>query len=250
MGSLQYLRYIQVIPLVFLVAVLAGCTHSALPGLETNQLPINLMPMYGYPENSKTPQQKKADANFVKAVTSGGRTRDYASKEFASRGWFYLKKGDFANSMRRFNQSWLLTPDYFIPHWGFGVLVKMQDKVPESIAHFERALALIDSDPEKPNLLMDMALAYMSLGDAQRSKDTSCSSDAYVKAVEAINQALDLNPNNPSNARAYSILAVIYDCQGKLEEAREMVEKAQALGFDGFEPGFLDHLNHDLSHTQ
>ncbi len=98
----------------------------------------------------KTEQQKKADIHFIKTVTVGAVTCEQQSKEFAATGWHCLQQRDRATSMRQFNQSYLLDTGYYMPYWGFAVLLNMQGKASAALGHFDKALSLIDDEKEKP----------------------------------------------------------------------------------------------------
>ena len=50
---------------------------------STANLPINKIPIYGYPAIEKTVAQTKSDENFIETVTSHPGSRGNGSKEFA-----------------------------------------------------------------------------------------------------------------------------------------------------------------------
>jgi len=159
-------------------------------GQQSSTPPINMIPMYGYPNIEKSAAQKKSDEKFIKSVVANSGTREKASKEFAGEGWRYRSKGDTANAMRRFNQSWLLNPNYYQPYWGFGALLWAQGSTDEAIIHYNKALSLIDDNGEKPRLLTDAARAYSKKGFTATNKIKR--KEFFGKANSLFNTALTL----------------------------------------------------------
>lgn len=175
--------------------ILSACVATPYRSInDIDQYPINLIPLYGYPDFEKTEAQKKADERFINTVSESVGSRRKASKEFAGRGWYYLQQNDNDNSMRRLNQSWLLDPDYYVPYWGFGVLLNRQNKRAEAITHFDKALTLIDErDSDKPRLLADVAMTYVALGRDIRTTDNAKSVEFFEKANALANEVFKLD---------------------------------------------------------
>ncbi len=97
--------------------------------------------------------------------------------------------------MRRLNQSWLLDPDYYVPYWGFGVLLNRQNKRTEATTHFDKAITLIDdSDIDKPRLLADAAMTYVAQGRDIRTTDNAKSEEFFEKANTLANEVFRLDP--------------------------------------------------------
>ena len=238
---------------VILVAVfLSACTSPYRPIIDASVKPINLIPMYGYPNIEKSADQKKADEVFIKTFSGSAGSRQKASKEFSGRGWFYLQQGDRANSMRRFNQSWLLDPEYYMPYWGFGVLLNTQDKAAEATAHFDKALSLIDdNDSDKPRLLGDVAKAYIAQGHNVLTTDKVKSEELFEKANSFANEAFKLDPQfcnkalkiDPQFNEAYRLGARINYDQGNYKKAWEVVKRSRSSGSDHFDPEFIEKLS-------
>ncbi len=216
-----------------------------LPGYGNSTVPINLMPMYGYPAIEKTDQQKEADEQFIKTVVAESGSREKASRGFAAWGWKDRQKGDMANAMRRFNQSWLLNPNSYLPYWGFGALLLAQGKPAVAATHFERALTLIDEEGEKPRLLTDTARAYSMLGgDITTTTDKVKSEEYFEKANALFNEALKLDSKYGNAYRAWALS--LYK-QGNYEKAWELVKKSRAMGGSDFDPKFIHALTREMS---
>jgi tetratricopeptide (TPR) repeat protein len=240
------------INVVLIAIMLSACASHSRPITDIDNNPINLIPMYGYPAIEKTEQQQKADEQFIKTVTGSIGSREKASKEFAGRGWYFLKEGNSATSMRRFNQSWLLDPDYYMSHWGFGVLLFKQDKPAEAIPNYYKALSLIDDNhSDKPRLLADTAKAYVVQGHAYLTTDKVKSAEYFEEASSLANETLKLDPQFGSEAlktdqqfrEAYRYGALIYYDQGNYNKAWEIVKRSRASGGYDFDPEFIKQLS-------
>ena len=192
---------------ILVAILLSACASPYRSIIDADQSSINLLPMYGHPDIEKTEYQKKADERFIKTVTGSTGSREKAGKEFAGRGWYYLQQGDYATSMRRFNQSWLLAPDYYVPYWGFGVLLNRQNKGAEATQYFDKALSLIDdSDSDKPRLLADAATTYVAQGRDISTTNNVKSEEFFEKANTLANEVFRLDPQFGNEALKLSPL--------------------------------------------
>ncbi len=233
------MNYINIRSFLLTAIILsAGATYA--PKIEADKLPINLIPMYGYPDIEKSEEQKKADKKFIRTVVANSGTREEGSKMFAAEAWRNLGKGDAANAMRRFNQSWLLNPKGYLPYWGFGALLLAQGKATKAVTHFEKALSLINEDGEKPRLLTDTARAYSIQGS--RTTDSTKSKKSFGKANSLFSEAIRLDPQY---ANAYYAWALSFYIQGNYKKAWDMVKKSRGLGRD-INPKFIDALSRKM----
>lgn len=231
------------------MVILISCTPPLLAQelykdrYSTSTKPINLIPMYGYPNVEKTVGQKKADEEFIKTIVANSGSRAKGAKEFAAWGWVERRKGNIDNAMRRFNQSWLLDPNYYQPYWGFGVISLVKKSPAKAAVYFEKALNLIDDDKEKARLLVDAAKAYAWQGSNFKKTDTVKSDLSYKKANTLIETALNADPKY---GNAYYYGAFIYRDQGDYRKAWGIVKKARASGSYHFKPKFIDALSEQM----
>jgi tetratricopeptide (TPR) repeat protein len=236
--------------LTVIAIILCACASPDRSTIDTDNNPVNLIPMYGYPNIDKTEDQKKADKRFIDTVSGDSGSRRKAGREFAARGWYYLQKGNKATSMRRFNQSWLLDPDYYMPYWGFGVLLNTEGKAVEALPHFDKALSLIDDDSDKPRLLADAAKAYAAQGHNIETTDKVKSEEFFNKANSLVNEALILDPQFGNKAlkadrqvrEAYRFGALIYYDQGNYIKAWDVVKRTRDSG-GHIDPEFIKKLS-------
>ena len=225
--------------------ILSACVSAG--GPQSSNPHSNLIPMYGRPEIQISAALKKADEDFIKAVVAAEGSREKASKGFAEEGWRNLINGDAANAMRRFNQSWLLNPNYYQPYQGFGVLLLEKNKAAEAIPHFEKALSLIDEDGEKPRLLSNTARAYSIRADSIQgptATDQILAVEFFEKANSLFSEAIKLDPQF---GYAYRAWAVSLYREGKYESAWGMVKKLRELGGSDLPPtDFIDALSEKM----
>ncbi len=105
--------------------------------------PPNERPMYG--GVAKTPAMKDADEKFVQSVLASGYTRRSGAQEAVARGFQSFEKRDYGPAMRRFNQAWLLDPEYAETYRGFALVLIERDRKPsEAEAMFKKGAELPD----------------------------------------------------------------------------------------------------------
>ncbi len=233
------MNYKNILLSIMTAIILLVCISAY--GQKIDNPPINLIPMYGYPNIEKSVVQKKADEDFIRTVIGNSGSRENASKEFAAEGWRYRSKGDAANAMRRFNQSWLLNPNYYQPYWGFGALLLAQRKAAEAATHYEKALSLIDDDGEKTRLLTDAARAYSIQGSTATAKMKS--GEFFGKANSLFREALELDPQYGNAYRAWALSLYM---EGNYIKAWDMVKKLRGLGGRDLPSGFIDALSRKM----
>jgi predicted Zn-dependent protease len=86
---------------------------------KTFAAPIDEQPFFGFAD--KTPEQRKADADFLASVDKLG-PREAVFHAAIERGWGHLERSDFSEAAKRFNQAWLLAPERSPIYQGFAVI--------------------------------------------------------------------------------------------------------------------------------
>lgn len=200
--------------------------------------PINLLPMYGYPEVEKPENLKKADEDFINSAIAEHGSREKATKAYAFFGVMFESKGDTENAMRRYNQTWLLNPNSFQPYWGFGSLLLAQGKAAEAATHYEKALTLLDDNSVKPRLLSETSKAYTAQGIS--ATDKMKSAEFFEKANSVLNEAIKLDPKF---GFAYKTWAKSLYQEGNYEKAWYMVKKSRGLEGGEISSDFIDKLS-------
>jgi hypothetical protein len=115
--------------------------------------PINELPMYGLRE--KTAAQQRADKEYIRIMTKGGRSRKEAAEVAAKNAWNVFYSGDKAAAIRRFNQAWLLDPDNQLALWGFAVTSIDRGDWDAALRYYRMAS---ESGPANPSLERDYKL--------------------------------------------------------------------------------------------
>lgn len=102
--------------------------------------PKNLLPMYGYGE--KTPEQKKADEEFINSVVKEVGSREKGSIGIAGGARQWLEKGDLDTAMKRYNQAWLLDDTNPEVYKGFGDILIKQGYAEDAEKMYEKGRIL------------------------------------------------------------------------------------------------------------
>ena len=94
---------------------------SMLPSIlvAEQKIPADLIPMYGGMDRTSNQEIKKGDDEFISKVTDEFGTRQSAASAFVERAFLLYRKNDLPTAMRRFNQAWLIDPQYPEVYWGF-----------------------------------------------------------------------------------------------------------------------------------
>lgn len=194
--------------------------------------------MYGYSNIDKTTAQKKADQTFIDTVTANSGSREKASMEFAGEAWRNYKAGDYLTAMRKFNQSWLLNPDNYFAHWGFGALLFDQGKTDEAISHYNKVLSTTDNIEEKPRLLTDAARAYSKR--AYIEPDKLKSKEFFLKTNSLYKEALTLDPHYDNAYRDWPRSLYL---EGNYEKAWEVIKQSRTFGSREISQEFIEILS-------
>lgn len=115
--------------------------------------------MYGGIE--KTPEMKAADEAYIAGVAKTGLTRQQAAIELVKRGMKTLNDGDAAVAIQRFNQAWLLDPNYSGVYVGFGEVLSDRKNDDEAETMFKRAIEL-------PSVAADAYASYAMFLNKQK----------------------------------------------------------------------------------
>lgn len=202
---------IRAFPFFFFVLV-----GSYLPAHTTfaEDRPFNELPMYG----GQHDPQVEPDLN--------------TSRDLGKLGWDYYYKGDLDTAIKRFNQAWMFNRVNVDALWGFGLLMGQRSDeerpeyhLKESIRFLEMALSL---QPDNPNLLVDLAYSYNTLGDFLKNKDYQVSKEHFTKAQSFFEKAEELSPLLKMLHLNWSVLEF---SRGDYRKAQERLNRAKKLGY-------------------
>lgn len=92
-----------------------------------------------------------------------------------------------------------------------------------TIKSYEEAIKL---DPKNPYLYTELSRTYALIAIGAPASDTAKKEDQFKKAEDKINEALILKPDY---SQAYILLALIYEQEGRVDEAISRLESASAV---------------------
>lgn len=226
--------------LAFLVLSCAGCATPDAGGFRIDDLP-----MYGQPGITRPPELQQADADFIKQAAAGfGGDRKRASLAWDAQAEKYMDEDDLDYAMRRYNQSWLLDPDSYLPYWGFGRVLLQQDKTDQAIGFFEKSLQLIHDDYQKPALLSDTANAYSYAARSLPPEKADDRARLFKQADQYYAQSLAMDATYTYVLRRWAMS--LYQ-EGDYAQAWQKVKQARAAGAKPLPDDFLKQLSAKMS---
>lgn len=188
----------------------------------------NYFPEYGH--QYKTQEEIKSDNSFIETITKLGYSRKEGSTQLASKGWDFLRQGDFGSAMLRFNQSWLLDSTNSNALWGFGTILGIFENTTESLNYLERAYK---TDTTSNRLLVDMANSYVIKYNLYKDlKDINT-------AIEKLTIYLIFDSKNEE---ALYKMALCYFHLVDYKASWDYIHKCQVNGGRPIEQGFLKAL--------
>ncbi len=189
------------------IAIFIGLLAINVQGQE----PDNTRPMYG--EVIKNDSYKKTDEAFIASALKDNGTIDSSVNVYLQFAWRHFYYNDLTTSMKRFNQVWLLNPNYPDVYFGFAGLLEMTGKKEDAKRFYRMA-----SEKDKDNIRSK--ICFQRLADCKENlKDYSGTIEAYEKLV-----SIDSN-----NAFAFKKLGYfLMDTKDK-EKAFKVLSKAIEL---------------------
>lgn len=134
-------------------------TDESDPGARApTDYPIEALPMYG--QREKTPAQESASDTFIRTMTQDGRSREAAAQAVARDAWDFHDRGEYAASIRRFNEAWLLDPGNQLALWGFAATSVERGNHDEAARYYRMA---IEAGPQDARLEREYRLTLRQL---------------------------------------------------------------------------------------
>jgi len=156
----------------FILSILIGLMSCQVQA----QRPDNTRPMYG--EVEKSDEYKKLDEDFKNNCLEQFKTIDSAVFFHIDRAWRYFYNNDLKTAMKRFNQAWLLDPEYPDSYFGFAALLEMQDNKEEAVRFYRIGL-------EKDKTKERAKICYQHIADCKyQLQNTKGAIEAYRKLIE------------------------------------------------------------------
>lgn len=235
-GHYQYqlIRFLLCSAVLALVLPLTSCVTG-----PTEQR-IDNIPMYGQPNILRPDVLKKADEDFIRQASSGfGGSRETASRAWYAEAEQFMNRGDLDYAMRRYNQSWLLNPNSYLPYWGFARVMLQRGKMDEAIEYFEKSIKLCDDSFQKVALISDAGAAYSHKAASIPASQPEEKARYFYLANQNFMKSTKLDS---SYWNAWAQWAHSLYREGKYSESWEKLKKARSLGARGIED-FIESLS-------
>ena len=155
----------------------------------------SLKPKYG--TAPKNEMQKAADAKFLASIDESYKgDRKKAADAASSRGWQFLRQGNKADAMRRFNQAWLIDNTNGNALWGMAAIQTETEDPAASMKLFSEAEKFVGGD-------LDFAVDYakmLGIVGAQTKNDVLLK-DAFARFTRLYERA----PQHTLNLQNWAI---------------------------------------------
>jgi len=171
--------------------------------------------MYGKTEKCR--DQQNADRVFVDSSISQFGSRESACEAMLRFGWRYYSEDDWENSMKRFNQAWLLDSTNADVYTGFAYILNDQAKFDEALAMIYKSLEL---SPQNSSILRFSAQINENL--YKQTKD----SKYLEQSIANLKQSIGIDPDA---TEAYAILADVYNIYHQKDSAERYRQIADSL---------------------
>jgi len=192
---------------IFLFALIPILFGTAVCGQQVD----NTKPMYG--EVPKNEEYKKLDQNFIQLSLKQFGTIDSAVNVQIDLAWRYFYNNNLGTAMKRFNQAWLLSPEFPDSYFGFAALMDMQSKSEEAARFYQLAIA-------KDKTKSRSEICYQRIADCKEQlKDYDGTIAAYSRITEI----------NPANSFAFKKLGYFFMNAKSTEKALKAYNKAIEL---------------------
>ncbi|MDR0871895.1 MAG: hypothetical protein LBN27_00305 [Prevotellaceae bacterium] len=172
-------KLIKTIKFFFFFSLLVS--FSSCFSMEKNQQPDNTKPMYG--EVLKNEIYKKLDKEFIENCIQQYGTIDSAVIVHINYAWGYFYRNDVTTAMKRFNQAWLLNPEFPDSYFGFAALLDMQKNTTEAVRFYKIGL-------KKDSIHQRAEICYQKIADCKEQLND------IVGTIEVYTKITVLNPNN------------------------------------------------------
>jgi tetratricopeptide (TPR) repeat protein len=222
----------KILAIGFLALFLTACATST--GFR-----IDNLPMYGQPDIPRPESLKRADEAFIAAAVSAfNGNRELASNAWAKEADRFYRAGNLDYAMRRYNQAWLLNEKNYLPYWGFGQVMMVQEKYDDAIKFYEKARSLINDEYQKPALFTDLGLSY-SFKARSVTADQKARGNYFRVANQYFEESSVLDEKYPIVWEAWA--NSLYH-EKRYAEAWSKVKKAKEVGH-AVQPKFLESLS-------
>jgi tetratricopeptide (TPR) repeat protein len=170
----------------------------------------NTLPMYG--EISKSKEHQEIDDEFIQDCLEQFGSVDSSVNVQIDHAWRYFYNDDLETAMKRFNQAWLLNPEFPDSYFGFASLLEMQNKSKEATRYYNLGIEK-DKIGNRTEICYQRITAYEKIALVNPNNSFAFKKIGYFqmelgnhqKAIDAYDKAIKLDPKDAMtyNNRAY-----------------------------------------------
>jgi len=203
---------VKIISIIFLVSL------SFFATAEEKQ-----RPMFGNNDRTKHPESIENDNLFIAKATHTFGTREHASEGYVERGFDLYSNNKLNESMKCFNQAWLLDNENPYVYLGFGLLLNKDELPCEATAMFKLAHK---KGLKESGFLADYATTSTQCALINEKNERI---ELFNVSNELHNQASQ-TPHKLLRAYVYNSWAKSYFSQENFLKSQEMIELSKNLG--------------------
>jgi Flp pilus assembly protein TadD len=201
---------------------------------------MNLIPLFGH--EPKSTRENELDETFIRDAQKATGPKERAIDSLNQQGWKLFSQGRLEDSIKRFNQIYLLDPKDYRAYWGLGAVTAQQYHFESSLKLFSRAATL---HPNDSRILCDYGFAQMNYAHSLMAKHPKINaqtkvSDAFQAAESRFSQAATIDPRA---ALPHARMAILLFYRGDYVAASAEVHAAKFRGGEGLDPRFLSDLS-------
>jgi len=205
----------------------------------------NTQPMFGGVEKSE--EHKKIDKDFIQECMNKYGSIESSVSTHIDHAWRYYYNNDLETAMKRFNQAWLLNPEYSDSYFGFASLLETKGLHTEANHYYkigiekdtknDRAVKCyqrIADCKEQLNDIKGTISAYNKIANLDSNNSFAFKKIGYFQmqsgnaneAIKAYGKAIELDPKD---AMTYNNRAYLYQTLKNYESAIKDYSKAIKL---------------------
>ncbi len=181
-----------------------------------------LFQLYGDMDRSQKPELIEQDNIFIAKATHTFGTREHAAEGYVERGFDFYGEDKLMESMKCFNQAWLLDKNNAYAYLGYGLIFKKKN---QSCAASKQFQVANEKGLKESGFIADYAYTLtecaLTKGTVQQTDLFQSSNDLHDLAIET--------PNKTLRAYVYHSWAKTFFLQGNYLKSQEMLGQSKIL---------------------
>ena len=190
---------------LFGLSVVMTCIVTAQQSIDITK------PMFG--EAAMDERYQKFVEDSRKAAIQQSGSIDSAVMDLTNKAWMFFMQNDLETAMRRFNQAWLLNPEFPDAYFGFAALLEMQDKNVEALRFY-----FLGASKDKNNIRT--IICFKKIAECK---------ERLNDLAGAVNTLIKIRVLKPDDVFMFKKLGYLYTQLGQNTSAQEAFAKAIEL---------------------